>query len=337
MNSLNLRPFSRRFLQRFLSIIALELVGSGALIAQPSPAADHASSSPLPEKGPRLVTPALQEGAPAAGRRVRHIAPEYADTRVYHSLYLPTDWKPGETYPVLIEYTGNHWEQSGSTGRVDDANLGYGLSGGQGFLWIVLPCVEEGGKQNAATWWGDLKATLDYATLNVPRLCKAFGGDPDRVILCGFSRGAIAANYLGLANDKIAGLWKGFVTHDHYDGVFKVSDEASALERLKRLNGRPKLIMSALGTEKTRTYLSQHIDLKNHRFIDVPVRKLFSIPDGKIIHPHTDLWMHIDSPYRREARRWLRRLCRTDSRPESIPVDSEATCPSRTPAGKSSS
>ena len=234
------------------------------------------------------------------------VAPEYEGTAVYHSLYLPTDWKPDGNYPVIVEYTGNHWPASGSTGEVKDANLGYGLSGGEGFIWVVLPCVEKGRKENARKWWGDLEATLDYCKTNVPRICEQFGGDPENVILCGFSRGAIAANYLGLADDEIASLWKGFVTHDHYDGVFKVSDAASALERLGRLEGRPQLICDAAGTAKTKGYLeASGTPLDPFRFLDVPVGDLFAIPDGKIVHPHTDLWMHIDSRYRDAARKWL--------------------------------
>ena len=263
----------------------------------------------------RLKTPPMTRGAPAAGKRVRQVTPEYAGTAVHHTLYLPRDWRrtraqAGGAYPVIVEYTGNRWPASGSTGKVEDANLGYGLTGGEGFIWVVLPSVAKDRKQNAVTWWGDLDATLDYCKLNVPRICKEFGGDPKKVFLCGFSRGAIAANFLGLADDEIAKLWRGFITHDHYDGVFKVSDEASALERLKRLGGRPQLICSALGTEKTRAYLAKQTSLENFTFLDVPVTELFEIPDGKIIHPHTDLWMHVDSIYRQEARRWLEAIAR---------------------------
>ncbi len=254
----------------------------------------------------RLVTPAMMTNSPAAGRRVRQTTPEYAGTDVHHSLYLPTDWKPAGKYPVLVEYTGNQWPASGSSGKVADANLGYGLTAGQGFIWVVLPCVETGGQENAVQWWGDLAATLDYCKVNVPRICAQFGGDRNNVFLCGFSRGAIAANYLGLADDEIAKLWKGFITHDHYDGVFKVSDQPSALRRLARLGGRPQLICSSTGTANTRAYLEQHIDLDRITFLDVPVSKLFEIPDGQIVHPHTDLWMSIDSQYRRQARAWLR-------------------------------
>ena len=69
---------------------------------------------------------------PAAGRRVRQVAPEYKGTDVYHSLYLPVDWEPGGKFPVIVEYTGNKAPFCNSTGEVKDANLGYGMSGGRG-------------------------------------------------------------------------------------------------------------------------------------------------------------------------------------------------------------
>lgn len=253
-----------------------------------------------------LVTPEMTEEAPAAGRRVRQVAPEYKDTEVYHALYLPTDWKPGGNakYPVIVEYTGNKFVECGSTGEVKDANLGYGLSGGKGFIWVSMPYVEKGGKTNAVTWWGDKKATVDYCKRNLPRICKQFGGDLKSVFICGFSRGAIGASYIGLADDEIAAFWKGMFTHDHFDGDRKwgypESDRPSALVRLARLKGRPVLVGGGANE-----FLRDHLKLAKFTFLGVPVAKIFKIPEGKVIHPHTDLWMHRKSKYRDTARAWL--------------------------------
>jgi len=261
------------------------------------------------ESGVDLVTPAMTDEEPAPGRRVRQTAPEYEGTDVYHALYLPTDWRQGGKYPVLVEYTGNRYPVSGSTGEVRHANLGYGLSGGKGLIWVSMAYVEEDRKRNAVTWWGDLEATVDYCKMTVPRVCEQFGGDAGNVFICGFSRGAIAANFLGLADDSIAKLWKGFIAHDHYDGVrewpYPGSDRQSALERLKRLDGRPQLISQNGSTAVTQDYLRPHAALGEFSFLDVPVGELFDIPEGEIVHPHTDRWMCKESPYRRQAREWL--------------------------------
>ena len=251
-----------------------------------------------------LVTPEMTKSSPAPGKRVRQVAPEYRQTKVYHSLYLPTDWKPGGNYPVIVEYTGNKFPACGSTGEVKDANLGYGLSGGKGFIWISMPYIDVDGQKNTVTWWGDKQLTVDYCKTNLPRICKQFGGDLDNVFLCGFSRGAIAAGYIGLADDEIAKFWKGFVTHDHFDGQKKWgypdSDRKSALARLARLQGRPVLVCGGANE-----FLKEHLGLAKFTFMAIPVAELFDIPDGKVIHPHTDLWMHRPSQYRQRARQWL--------------------------------
>ena len=256
-----------------------------------------------------LVTPVMTEEMPAAGRRVRQVAREYKGTDVYHSLYLPVDWKPGGNYPVIIEYTGNKWAPGKSTGEVKDANLGYGMSGGRGFIWVAMPYVEQGRQMNAVTWWGDKQATVDYCKVNLPRICKQFGGDPDNLFVCGFSRGAIGSSYIGLADDEIAGLWKGMFTHDHFDGQrtwgYPESDRDSALVRLTRLKGRPVLVCGQGASHVREQFLKDHLDLASFTFLDVPTNQIFDIPEGPYIHSHTDLWMHRESEYRQQARDWL--------------------------------
>lgn len=256
-----------------------------------------------------LVTPPMTGDAPGPGKRVRQVAPEYEGTQVYHSLYLPVDWKPGGKYPVVVEYTGNKFPPGKGSGEVKDANLGYGLTGGREFLWVVMPYVEKDHKRNAVLWWGDRQATIDYCKVNLPRLCAQFGGDPDNVIVCGFSRGAIATSYIGLADDEIAALWKGFFTHDHFDGQrewgYPESDRTSALKRLARLKGRPVLVCGQHGTGVRDDFLKDYLDLAQFTFLDVPVRTIFHLPEGPVIHPHTDLWMHRASSYRDEVRAWL--------------------------------
>jgi hypothetical protein len=261
-----------------------------------------------------LVTPIMTEEAPAAGKRVRQIAPEYVGTDVYHALYLPVDWKPNHQYPVIVEYTGNKFPPGKGSGEVKDANLGYGLSGGLGFIWVTMPYVQVGRKENAVTWWGDRQATVEYCKVNLPRICEAFGGDPDTVFVCGFSRGAIGASYIGLADDKIAALWKDMFTHDHFDGQqqweYPESDRTSALKRLARLKGRPVLVSGQHASNVHKQFLKDHIDLARFTFLDVPVNKIFSIPEGPYIHAHTDLWMHRESEYRQQARTWLEKWAR---------------------------
>ena len=122
-----------------------------------------------------LATPVMSEEPPAPGKRVRQVAPEYKGTKVYHTLYLPNDWEKGKTYPVLVEYTGNKAPFCGSTGEVKGANLGYGISGGKGFIWVSMPYVQKGKRENAVTWWGDRQATIDYCKVNLPAFARNMG------------------------------------------------------------------------------------------------------------------------------------------------------------------
>ena len=45
-----------------------------------------------------------------------------------------------------------------------------------------------------------------------------YGGDPERVVVTGWSRGAIATGAIGLYNDATSKLFKAFVPYSHLDG-----------------------------------------------------------------------------------------------------------------------
>ncbi len=291
--------------RKFLSVAMLLVSQCSIALAEGQIAlAENDAVSPMD-----LATPTMTLDKPGAGKRVRQVATQYAGTDVHHVLYLPVDWKPGGTYPVIVEYTGNKFPTSGSSGEIKDANLGYGMTGGIGCIWVCMPYVATNHRENAVTWWGDKQATVDYCKVNLPIICAEFGGDPDNMFICGFSRGAIGVSYIGLADDEIASFWKGFFTHDHFDGErswpYPESDRASALVRLSRLKGRPVLVCGTGATHVRDNYLKDHLGLAEFTFLDVPTSKIFNIPQGSVIHPHTDLWMHKDSKYRNQARNWF--------------------------------
>ena len=252
-----------------------------------------------------LTVPACQTaGLPVAGKRVAQTTEGWQGTSVHHALYLPIDWKPAGGIPVIIEYpgNGNYRNKFGdvSTGKVEDGHLGFGISGGKGFIWVVMPFVEVtgGDKQNATTWWGDVAETKRYCIATVRDVCAKFGGDEKKVILCGFSRGAIACNFIGLHDDEIAKLWRAFVCHSHYDGVIEKwpyagADRAAALLRLKRLDGRPQFISHEGSTAPTEEFLRQSGIKGNWTFEPIPFRN------------HSDQWTLRDIPSRKRLRDWL--------------------------------
>jgi hypothetical protein len=267
-----------------------------------------------------LTLPPLTDKGPQPGKRAAVTPPEYARTQVRHIIALPDDWTAdwkarGKSWPVIAEYTGNYFPTSGSTGEVEGAALGYGLSRGKA-IWVVLPYVAKDHRKNERTWWGDIDATVGYAKANLPRICAEFGGDPKKVVLCGFSRGAIGVSFLGLHDDEVARLWCGLWAHDHFDGMLEWKGHAwgsplvryreEATARLRRLAGRPLLVTQA-GAE-TKKFVTA-VAPTNAEFLNVDMAALFGgFPNDFVKHPHNDRWPLRDGPATEAARAWFTRV-----------------------------
>ncbi len=269
-----------------------------------------------------LSVPVLSEGPPQAGKRVAVTPPEFAGTDVFHTLYLPKEWKPdGESLPIIFEYTGNFFPQSGSTGKSEDAALGFGLSGGK-YIWVSLPYINKKGTENEVTWWGDEKATVEYAKRNVPRTIEQFGADPNAVFLCGFSRGAIGVNYIGLHDDQIAGLWTAFIAHDHFDGVKSWGTawgspldhyRIEAEQRLKRLGNRPYWVSQNGSDRATEQFIRSVVaDPSHFTFGYVNTGDILgSFPNDLAKSAHTDRWLLKPSEYRKRVWAWMNRVVKS--------------------------
>ena len=271
-----------------------------------------------------LALPPLTSGEPQPGKRATVIAPEYAGSKVRHLIALPDDWTPdwkarGKSWPVIAEYTGNYFPTSGSTGEVEGAGLGYGVSRGKA-IWVVLPYVAKNHQKNEITWWGDIAATVAYAKTNIPRICAEFGGDPKRVVLCGFSRGAIGVSFLGLHDDEVAQLWCGLWAHDHFDGMREWQGQAwgsplaryreEASVRVRRLQGRP-LLVSQAGAQ-TRRFIDA-LAPSGVTYLTVDMAAHFgTFPNELAKHPHNDRWPLRDGDATSTARAWFERVTASD-------------------------
>jgi hypothetical protein len=214
-----------------------------------------------------------------------------------------------------VEYPGNGGFKNklGDTceGIPEGCHMGYGLSGGKGFIWVSLPFVEvmNGKKQTAIHWWGDVEETVRYCEAAAEQTCAQFGGDRQALILSGFSRGAIAVNFIGLHDDKIAALWRGFLSYSHYDGVrenwpYAGADRASALVRLQRLHGRPQFISAEMKTSDIEQYLEQSGVKGDFTFVPIPFAN------------HNDRWTLRDILERKKAREWLAGLLAPSKTPK---------------------
>ncbi len=122
-----------------------------------------------------LVVPKVESDRPAAGKRVWEKLESYRDWNLAHALYLPVDWREGGRYPVILEYPGNGGFKNGlgdtCDGTVESCRLGYGLTEGQGCLWVSLPFVDPKSKEHAITWWGTRIRPLPTANSCSARLC----------------------------------------------------------------------------------------------------------------------------------------------------------------------
>ncbi len=268
--------------------------------------AGQALSAELPNLNaltPDITVPKVVRKAAAAGRRVASVTTGWEETQVRHALYLPRDWQPGTKLPVLVEFAGNGGFRN-KLGDVSDGTVeGYGLSGGEGFIWVCLPFVElaaDGTKHNCTTWWGDVAETKRYCLATVREVCARYDGDAARVVLCGFSRGAIACNYIGLHDDEIARLWRAFFCHSHYDGVrvwpYPHSDEAAAIRRLQRLRGREQWISHEGTVVETRRFIERSGAQAPLTFVAIPYAN------------HSATWVLRNIPERQQARAWLARV-----------------------------
>lgn len=255
---------------------------------------------------PDLAVPAVTNDAPAAGKRVRWKMPEDQGTDVRSVLYLPTDWKPNRQFPVIVEYPGNGNYKNAfgdvSDGTPEGCVIGYGLTGGEGAIWVALPFIAKSAEQRsmAVTWWGDVAESQRYCRAVIDLLCTSYGGDRKRVVFAGFSRGAIAGNYFGLYDDEFAKLWAGFFLMSHYDGVrnwpYAGSDRESALVRLKRLGARPQFIAHEGSVDATRDYLDATGITGRWTFQSIPYRN------------HSAGWLLRPTAERAAARDWWQRV-----------------------------
>jgi hypothetical protein len=279
---------------------------------------------------PDLKVPKVTTGNPTPGKRVLQALPQYEGSAVRHALYLPTDWEEGKTYPVLVEYTGNNGTVKGGK-----ACQGYGISGGKGFLWICLPYVSKDRKNDMDWWWGDPDLTAAYAMVAITDVCERWGGDPKAVILTGYSRGAIACNYIGLRNDDIARLWLAMVPASHYDNRrwgMSPAEFQRGPQRLKRLGNTPQYVCGEhhLAMKHNDPKLLKMVHDRRFDTFETAKRELGLIPMTQqegirefIIknHPaanitfadfpwvnHTGDWILRDTPERLKLRAWVQNV-----------------------------
>jgi hypothetical protein len=277
-------------------------------------------------EAPPVLSDAAHLNHPSAGLRVKMVEPGFAATSVYHTLYLPTDWKPGKLYPVIVEFPPNKWSASGTDGTVDDTMLGYYQSGGHGFIWISMPIIKvsSSSMSNSTYTWGSsfndqrsMQTTADYTKAGIIDVLEQWGGDPSEVFATGFSRGAVATSIIGLRDAAMADIWAGFMPHSFAD-----TDPT----RLGRIAGRASFITwgtkSDQGAPTSQAAVS-YLLARGYSTIGVPLTG----------YNHTDLWIRDDAnaigqSVRTQLRTWLDGVIKNHTGTHSIHgtvVDTDGT------------
>ena len=235
---------------------------------------------------------------------------------MYHALYLPTDWTPGGTYPVIVEYAPNSWAPTPETtvdGSVEQTKLGFYQSGGAGFIWATMPFIDSDPPpaRNTPNWWYGAHAdgvegadvAADYTKAGLLDILQNYGGDPASVLLTGFSRGAIAAGQIGLRS-QLVDAWLAFLPHSHHYQL-STMNSPSAYPLLDAIAGRASFITAGENQTLDGGHGSSVAGREALTQLGFPV-EFRSLPGV----PHTHNWIQDDASatslaVRQEMRAWI--------------------------------
>jgi hypothetical protein len=280
------------------------------------------ASNDIYSVAPDLVLPPdTNTVTPALGVMVQQTAPAFAGQAVYNTLYLPTNWQKGQLYPVIVEYPPNGgYTDSGytTTGYPEDCALGYGISGGQGYILLGMPCISGTPSTIQTQWWGSEAATEAYCLSEIQYVCQNYGGDPSAIFLAGFSRGAAACNFIGLYDSNIADTWLAFIPHSGYDYDYEYPEPYDpptipwASTRLGRLEGRAQYVSQGSDIQggwevSYKYYLETFLtNLSEFTFRTLPYEN------------HTGSWALRPVQLRRDVRAWMQQILATRPGTSSI-------------------
>ena len=205
-----------------------------------SPLGDSSSRAWTPPLS--LSKPTMETGTPVKGHLMKRNIAGW-NNNIYYTIYLPANYSTGKTWPVIMDLPMNNYNPGNGEifyGTPEEEYLGYGLSMGGNFI-VVVPAFVNIDKTNiASSWWGSgnisdsYQNTLDFWQAVLTDIETNFHADLSRVILAGFSRGAIASGYLGCSSDTWAGKFCAYIAHSHYDGGTFTPN--GAIQRLMRMS-----------------------------------------------------------------------------------------------------
>ena len=257
-----------------------------------------------------LTVPEIEENVLGAGKRVKIYLPEYPEA--YYVLFLPYNFTHEKKLPVICEIPANACSYV-YNGLPDTTTfLGYGITKGRDWLWVSLPILNSEGNKILQTYFPENpSATIKFWLLVLNDLNKKFNIDKNKIVLSGFSRGAISISYLGNSNDEISSKWAAYFAHAHFDGCCQTIP-GNCEERINRMKDKETLIAVGKNDIAHKCSTDAYRKLTN---LECPVTYL-EIPDIYTDKwenlAHNPFWILEDSEAAEDARNWLKNLFTDD-------------------------
>lgn len=281
--------------------------------------------------------------------RVMAVARGWEHTRAYHTLLLPRNFqatagrppaRDTAPWPVLVEFPGNYCGPGGPA-ELDGCGSSWTMQGwGAGaytgeYIWLTLPFLTADLGTDTAVqllWWGcgdvdgtnctasgqryNATPTVEYARAAIQDVLQDFGGDPQRLVVLGHSRGAIATQAIAFADAGMARLWRGAIAASHYDDLCAGAPANTSCEGWPYSNG-PEGFQAAAERARlavqTPKFLTGECNLESGWAVDwlrhaanVSTARVTAVPSG--FRDHTGFWIARPSAARTQLRRWLQDL-----------------------------
>jgi len=189
-----------------------------------------------------LKIPPIQEGAAKAGKRVNIYLDSHPN--IYYSVFLPYNYNDKISFPVICEIPANCCNKKTATGTPDTTTyLGYGITKGYDYIWVSLPILNSKGDKILQFFYPDDPQQTALCWLSILEdLNHRFNINNRKIILSGFSRGAVCTSFIGNCNDTISSKWAAYLAQAHFDGDCQVVS-GNADTRIQRIGNRPVLII----------------------------------------------------------------------------------------------
>ena len=250
-----------------------------------------------------LTFPEVEEGIPKPGKLVKVYLQEYPEA--YYVVFLPYNYTEGAKFPVIFESPANGYPRE--LPFYEGLFLGYGISRGIDYILVSVPCVDTTGQILKSSWGKDPLSTVNFWLAVLHDLSAKFHIFEDRIILAGFSRGAVSTSYIGNYNNEIKSKWCAYFAYAHFDGCCQTC-LGDPDKRIKRINGRKVLI--AVGENDTAKKCSKeaYLKLKAYGFPATYIEHHDIHTDKCLNLSHNPFWILEDSEPAQKAREWLKDL-----------------------------